>query len=189
MPFAISYDTKCHIRGRVEIRAKELKPFMIHYGFHEVPIVEKSIGLLDVSGTLIFNGTAYVGRGSRIVVHKGAVCELGNRFAISAASFVYCYKHVKFGTNVQLSWNDLIMDSDSHAIFDESDKRLNNDKEILIGNDVWIACDCKVLKGAMLPNNCVVGANSIVTSKQLEESTLVTGTPAKSVRKISKWEI
>ncbi len=45
-------------QGGVEIRAKELKPFMIHYGFHEVPIVEKSIGLLDVSGTLIFNGTA-----------------------------------------------------------------------------------------------------------------------------------
>lgn len=45
-----------------------------------------------------------------------------------------------------------------------------------------MACDCKVLKGAFIPDNCVVGANSVVTAKLLEPNPLIMGTPAKSVK-------
>ena len=162
---------------------------MIHYGFHEVPIVENKKSLLDIRGSLVFKGTAFVGKGSRIVVEENAIVELGDHFAISAASFIYCYKHIKFGDNIQLSWGDLIMDSDSHFIFGEDGKRINENKDIVFADNIWVACDCKVLKGAVIPNNCVVGANSVVTAKALEPNTLIMGTPAKSVKRISGWKI
>ena len=190
MPFAVHYKTKCHIqRGGVKLNATNVRPFMIHYGFHEVPIIENEVSLLDIRGTLTFNGTAYIGKGSRIVVEDGAIVELGDHFAISAASFIYCYKHIKCGNNIQLAWGDLLMDSDSHVIYGEDGNRINQDKEIVLGDNIWMACDCKVLKGAVIPDNCVIGANSVVTAKLLEPNSLIMGTPAKMVKKISGWEI
>lgn len=190
MPFAVHHKTKCRIRrGGLKLNISNIHPFMIHYGFHEVPIIEHDISLLDIRGTLIFNGTAYIGKGSRIVVEDNAIVELGNHFAISAASYIYCYKHIRCGNNIQLAWGDLLMDSDSHIIYGEDGKRMNQDKEIFLGDNIWMACDCKVLKGAVIPDNCVIGANSVVTAKQLEPNSLIMGTPANSVKKISGWEI
>lgn len=190
LPFAIHYKSKCYVeRGGVELTSKNLKPFMIHFGFHEVPIIENHISLLEIKGKLKFNGSAFIGKGSRIVVEKGATVELGNHFAISASSFIYCYKSIKLGDNIQLSWNDLIMDSDSHAIFGENGERINPNKEIILGNNIWVGCDCKILKGAFIPDNCVVGANSVVTSIRIDPSTLAIGAPAKTVKRISGWKI
>lgn len=162
---------------------------MIHFGFHEVPIIENEVSLLDIRGELVFDGTAFIGKGSRIVVEEGAKVEIGNHFAISAASFIYCYKHIKFGDDIQLSWNDLIMDSDSHPIYGENGNRINENQEIVIGNKIWVGCDSKILKGAFIPDNCVVGANSLVTSRKLMANTLVVGSPAKSIKNISGLEI
>lgn len=81
------------------------------------------------------------------------------------------------------------MDSDSHAIYGENGDRINEDREIVLGNNIWVACDCKILKGAVIPDNCVIGANSIVTSANIVPNTLVMGIPAKSKKIISSWEI
>ena len=190
MPFAVHYKTECNICvGGVKLNVESIRPFMIHYGFHEVPVVENKKSIMSIQGSLVFNGSAYIGKGSRIIVNKNAKVEIGNHFAISAASYIYCYKHIKFGKNIQLSWGDLIMDSDSHAIYGENGARINEDREIVFEDNIWVACDCKILKGATIPNNCVIGANSVVTSTQLEPNSLIMGTPAKSVRYISGWEI
>ena len=175
--------------GGVVLTSKEVKPFMIHFGFHEVPIIDSEKSLLEIGGKLYFNGTAYIGKGSRIVVAKEGVVEFGDHFAVSASSFIYCYKSIRFGNNIQLSWNDLIMDSDSHAIYDENGIRFNDNKGIEVMDNVWIGCDCKVLKGAVIPSNCVIGANSVVTSASIDANSLAVGSPAKSVKKISRWEI
>ena len=99
MPFAIHYRTKCRIEGEVILSCNEVKPFMIHLGFHEVPIIENEKSLIKVKGKLCFHGTAYIGKGSRIVVAKEGVVEVGDHFAISASSYIYCYKSIKFGDN------------------------------------------------------------------------------------------
>lgn len=190
LPFAIHYKTKCCIKqGGLILSSNGIQPFMIHVGFHEVPIIESSRSLLDIKGKLIFHGTAYIGKGSRIVVAESGIVDLGEHFAISAYSFIYCYKSIKLGNNIQLSWNDLLMDSDSHAIYDEHGVRFNENKGIEIGDNVWVGCDCKILKGAVIPSNCVIGANSVVTSASIDANTLAIGSPAKSVKKISHWEI
>lgn len=190
LPIAISYKSKCHvIRGNILFDTNRLHPFMIHYGFHDVPIIENSMSMLIVKGKLIFKGKAHIGKASRVVVEKCGELVVGNNFAISASSYIYCYKRIVFGDNIQLSWNDLIMDSDSHSIYDINGSRINEDKEIVLGNNIWVGCDCKILKGAVIPDNCVVGANSVVTNSSITPNTLVIGTPAKSVKKISGWKL
>lgn len=190
IPFAIHYKTRCCVRGGVIlISSHELKPLMIRIGFHTVPIIHRNKTFIDVKGKLIFEGSAHIGRGSTIVVQKGAFVEIGNNFAISAASNIYCYEHIRLGNNIQFSWGVLLMDSDAHTIYDDDGKVMNANKEIVLGNKIWVSCDVKILKGAFIPDNCVVGANSVVTSSNLESNTLIVGSPAKSVKHILGFKI
>lgn len=65
---------------------------------------------------------------------------------------------VIIGNNCMLSWNIHIFASDSHTIYDAKTKKLLNwGKEIIIGDNVWVAMDCTVLKNSFIAKNCVVG--------------------------------
>lgn len=79
--------------------------------------------------------------------------------------------------------------SDSHSIIDESGKRVNIAKNITIGDDVWIGCDCLILKGVTLPNNSIVAAKALVTSAiKVESHDLIGGSPAKVMKKNVTWQ-
>lgn len=190
-PIVLDYRTKYNIKSRKRIIIDaECHPFMIRIGFHAVPVVPESKTALFIDGKLVFNGTAHIGKGSRIVVWKDALLELGDNFAISSASYINCFKHIKTGKDIQLAWGDLLMDSDTHTIFDEEGKVINEDGEIILGDKIWMGCDCKVLKGSIIPDNCVIGANSVVTEgSRLDANSLIVGCPAKSVKKIKGFRI
>lgn len=168
---------------------KSPSTFMIRVGFHAVPVVPERTTAMFIRGRLIFKGTAHIGRGSRIIVKEGALLELGDNFAISSSSYINCFKHISTGRDIQLAWGDLLMDSDTHVIYGENGEIINEDREIILGDKIWVGCDCKILKGANVPNNCVVGANSVITSNQLEPNSLIIGSPAKSVKKNSGFKI
>jgi acetyltransferase-like isoleucine patch superfamily enzyme len=53
-------------------------------------------------------------------------------------------------------------------------------KRIIIGNDVWLGADVKVLAGVSIGNGCVVGAGSVVT-KSLEPYSIAIGVPARVI--------
>ena len=54
--------------------------------------------------------------------------------------------------------------------------------DIIIGNDVWLGSDSKILSGVHIGNGCVVSANAVVT-KDVEPYTIVGGVPAKIIGK------
>lgn len=55
------------------------------------------------------------------------------------------------------------MDTDSHSIYEINDnKKLNPDKEIEIGDNVWIGCRCTILKGTKVGDNTIISASSIL---------------------------
>ena len=58
-------------------------------------------------------------------------------------------------------------------------------KEIEIGDDVWLGSNSIILPGVKLETGVVVGANSVVT-KSFPANTVVGGVPAKVLRKRSK---
>lgn len=56
-------------------------------------------------------------------------------------------------------------------------------KELIIGNDVWIGANAMILPGcSFIGDGAVIGAGSIVT-KDIEPYTIVAGNPAKILRK------
>lgn len=74
-----------------------------------------------------------------------------------------------------------------HEIIGIEDERINHDKEISIGSDVWICAGSSILKGAVLPNKCVIGANSLVSTVLLKEKMIYAGNPVQEIKEISKW--
>ena len=115
--------------------------------------------------------------------------QLCHNFSISASSQINCYKSISFGRDIQFSWDCLVMDSDTHNIYDERGKRVNDDREIVFGNKIWIGCRCTILKGSIIPNGCVIGACSCVSGKNFEENSIIAGVPAKSLKKIGSWKL
>ena len=81
------------------------------------------------------------------------------------------------------------MDSDTHEILDKDCTRMNEDREIVFGDKIWIGCRTIVLKGSRIPSNCVVGANSLISGQQFEERTIIVGNPAKSIKRIGDWKL
>lgn len=189
LPVWLSVNTKFSISGGVLI-TDTVRPFMIRIGFHECDECNpKNPTLFKVDGKLEFHGKAHIGRGSKICVAKDALLELGNNFSISASSCISCHKHIIMGNDIQLSWDCLVMDSDTHAIIGEDGNRMNPDKDIVIEDKVWIRNGCMILKGTHIPNTCVVGARSVVSGSKFSDHTIIVGNPAKSVKAIGDFVI
>lgn len=49
---------------------------------------------------------------------------------------------------------------------------------IYIGEDVWISSQCQIIKGALIHDHAVIGANSLV-NKEIPENAIAFGTPTK----------
>jgi acetyltransferase-like isoleucine patch superfamily enzyme len=56
------------------------------------------------------------------------------------------------------------------------------EKEIIIGNDVWIGQDAFILPGANIGDGAVIGARALV-SKSVEPYSIFVGNPGETIRK------
>ena len=66
------------------------------------------------------------------------------------------------------------MDTDFHNIKNnETSEIINFDKEITIGNNVWIGCRCLILKGVSIPNRSVIEAGSTISKTFYANNTII----------------
>ncbi len=195
LPFYVRYGTRVRVKGQVVIEeSSSIGLAMIVIGSHEADVSDpKHTTCLTVErgGRLVFQRSAHIGLGTKIFVKEGAEMRLGDNFAVSANSQFVCYKSVIVGRDVQFAWDCLVMDSDTHTIYGPGipRKKVNPDKEVCIGDNVWIGCRTTILKGTCVPDNCVIGATSLVLGAKFETRSIILGSPAKSVKAIGGWEL
>lgn len=77
---------------------------------------------------------------------------------------------------------------DSHSILDMEGKRINPSRDINIGNHVWAGARSAILKGAGVPDNCVIGMNSLVNKSFDEKNCVYAGSPAAKVKSGIDWK-
>lgn len=141
-------------------------------------------------GKVAFEGKSYIGNGSRIVIGKNGQWIAGNNFICTSTMSLICFKNITMGKDVLISWDTLLMDTDFHYISKAGDiKHVVNEKEIVIGNHVWIGCRVTVLKGTTLGDDCVIAAGSVVTKPFKEKSVLIAGNPTAVRREGIEWII
>lgn len=96
--------------------------------------------------------------------------------------------HVKIGSECMFSSGIKLNCTDTHAIFDKDSKELlNKGKFITIGNHVWIGHNSLICKNSAVPDNCVVGACSVVTKEFNEKNSILAGIPAKVRKSNIDW--
>ena len=75
-----------------------------------------------------------------------------------------------------------------HIIYNAKNlKRINNDKDIIIGSNNWICQNVSFLPGAIIGNDCVIGYGSLINKGFNKNNVLITGVPAKIKKKCIKW--
>jgi acetyltransferase-like isoleucine patch superfamily enzyme len=163
---------------------------LIRIGYGGIGIFDKkkSRSIWEVSGTVIFKGRCDIGHGSKISVGNTGKLIIGKNLVITAETSIFTVSEIQIGNDCLFSWDILIMDTDSHTIKDELGNIINKPKPIIIGNKVWIGCRCLVLKGTIIPNNSVLGADSIAGKGMEKENCLYAGSPSKLIKENISWE-
>lgn len=95
---------------------------------------------------------------------------------------------ISFGADCQVAVNVVIRSSDGHSIIsNETNKRINPALDITIGDRCWIGEHVKVLKGAVVNSDCIIGASTIVTKGVYGSNSVYAGNPIRQVKKDVHW--
>lgn len=109
------------------------------------------------NGSYINGGIIYAGKKSKIII--------GENCLISFAVHIRAYSH---------NYND----SETPIIFQG-----DYEKDIIIGNNVWIGHGVQILPGVTIGDNCIIGAGAVVT-KDINSNSIAVGVPAKVIKKL-----
>lgn len=98
-------------------------------------------------------------------------------------------RKIHVGKDCMFSSGINVWTTDFHPIYDlETNKRVNEEQDIIIGDHVWLGREIFISKGSIIPSGCVVGAKSFVNKAFTKENTIIAGIPAKVVKENIRWE-
>lgn len=146
--------------------------------------------VLNCAGRLEFLGRFSIGRGCRLDIGTNSKVVLGEDSYLNSRCLIVSMHGLTIGRGCAISWNCQFLDENFHTISymgSGAEKSIIEDPRIVIGDRVWIGCNCLVLRGVHIADGCVVAANSVVTSSFLEQNCLIAGSPARVVRRGVSW--
>ena len=184
-----------------------LRLFQIFYFFYEVPRSwirnnESSLGAvlrerlyktrckID-SGVIITNpGNFKAGREACLyhscyILNTNGFFTIGDNSHVGAFSYInVCYGNVVIGNNVAIGPGVRII---AYTNAYEPGKKVTEirlQKDVVIGDNVFIGANSTILPGVTVGNNTVIGAGSVVT-ESLGEGYVCAGVPCREIKKIA----
>ncbi len=181
------------------------------------------IGKLKASGGTIFIHLA--GNNCRIVIEDGfavssrlqitmgqshrnfgliedSSLRIGRNTSVEEAQIVTYHSHVNIsiGERCMFSTGVTLFHTDAHPIMDwESKAIINRVRDMVIGNHVWLGAGATVMKNTHIPDESIVGYNSVVGASYARSSSaggdspapggwIIAGNPAKLVKIGITWD-
>lgn len=167
----------------------------IKYGkgcrFRGLPVIAQQRGSIEIgdhftlSSSFLSNMIGLYQRSILVARHGGSI-KIGNHVSMSGVT-VYAFKRIEIGDHTTIGGNTKVFDSDFHPIDPEIRRAHPNDREhthkaeTIIGSNVFIGCNCLILKGVHIGDNAVIGAGSVVT-KDVPANAVAAGNPARIIR-------
>lgn len=112
---------------------------------------------------------------------RTARIEIGDNVGLNGTSVTARSRTIKIGDGTMVGPNVTIVDSDFHQTWPPDGRLLNpameNDRDVIIGENVWIGLGSIILKGVTIGDNSIIGAGSVVIS-DIPENSLAAGNPA-----------
>lgn len=119
----------------------------------------------------------------QICIGNGVNCS--NYVQISAIDRVTIGDHVLMGQCVYISDNNHGKWNAEELRLPPTQRPLTSKGPVSIGNNVWLGRCVTVLSGVTIGDNCVIGANSVVT-KDIPPNCMAAGVPAKVVKRLDQ---
>jgi len=113
--------------------------------------------------------------------------EVGHHVAINRGATLMAYRsRIIFGNKCGCGPNVTIIGGDHNSsvvgkfMWDVTDKRPQDDQDVIIEDDVWVGAAVTILKGVRLGRGSIVAAGAVV-NKEVLPYTIVGGVPAKII--------
>ncbi|MBR4468746.1 MAG: acyltransferase [Bacteroidales bacterium] len=151
--------------------------------------------LPDIPFIMRFRGWLY-GLG---MLHKGKNFQLAHSTILNTIEMISVGENVYIANfcsiiangNITIGDNTLfgpgvVISSGNHRFEDGLFIKQSDKKDVAIGKNSWVAANCTIVGGSVLPESSILAANSVLTSK-LDETLagcLYGGTPAKFIKKL-----
>ncbi len=117
-----------------------------------------------------------------------AYVSIGENVGMSGVT-IYAREGVHIGKNCRIGGNTKILDNDFHPVDPQLRLEASNKnmavKPIEIGENVFIGCNCLILKGTVIGDNTTIGAGSVV-SGEIPANCVAAGNPARIIRYFDK---
>lgn len=94
---------------------------------------------------------------------------------------------VYIGEDCMFSHNIKIWAASHHSILNSTGQRINPAESIKIGSHCWIGHSSFILKGSIVPDGSIVGANSLYTGKYTDVNSVYAGSPARKIKENIAW--
>lgn len=160
----ISYLVKVFILIEKKARQANYNTFKSKYKIDPTVKFNGSFIKLFGEGDIIIGKNTYIGESSYLQSAENHKITIGSNCAIS--------HNVKIYTTTY----------DSNQDFNSTSQKIRHNKDVTIGNGVWIGVNVIILPGVTIGDNSIVGSNSVVT-KNIENNSVVSGIPAKLLKK------
>ena len=148
------------------------------------------IKVKDKSEVYIGSSEGFIKR-LEIIMDSEQKCHIGNEFFTFGCEIIFAEGKnlsVTIGDNCMFAKNILIRPTDGHAIYDKFSKELHNpSKDIVIGNNVWIAGNSAVMKGVHIEDYCILGHGTVMTIKSTTPNSIYAGNPARLIKQNIEW--
>lgn len=142
---------------------------------------------LGEGSSLTINGDFMIGGGTRIILSRGASLFIGGQrnesgSGITERSLVMVKRRIHIGSDLACAWGVFITDCDWHT-----SGSVSNVEDTIIGDHVWIAPNCSILKGSKIGSGSMVATGTITHRNTFPEDCLIAGAPARVAALNRKW--
>jgi len=112
-------------------------------------------------------------------LHMGSDVYVNSNLTVVDDGNIYIGDKVMIGPNVTIATANHPIDPELRA------KGLQYNKDVYIGENVWIGANAVIVPGVHIGKNTVIGAGSVVT-KDIPDNVVAVGNPCKVLREISE---
>lgn len=158
--------------------------FRIHGFQSSLVICDGRLPALHGGGTVLVRSRlalrGYVAR-CELGAIPGARLEIGERVFVNQGASIVASKHIEIGDDTRIGDFVAVYDTNYHPV---DSKHITKCLPVIIGANVWLGRNVIILPGSKVGDHTVVTAGSVV-SGEVPSRVLISGNPAKIVRKLT----
>lgn len=206
IPFFVPIYNKSFGLNKIKIKGKKNKIFSSSFLKNSRITINGNNNIIDLGYLSFFrNCNFYIsGNNNRIIINNnvisiqtdyyieenGNLISIGNKTNFEGKTHLAATegKSILIGEDCLFSSDIVIRTGDSHSIIEKNSKiRINQAKNVTIGNHVWIGNKVIVLKGSNILDHSIIGSGAVVTKQFKEDNIIIGGNPAIILKNNIDW--